>query len=65
MWKAAGLKDIARPGLHQFVLLDAARADGPSSESGVTLDWDVARAVADAGESYTASITTTAAKRWM
>lgn len=58
--EAAGLKDIARPGLHQFVLLDAARADGLSGGSGVTLDWDVARAVADAGESYTATVTAAA-----
>ncbi|KAH8115439.1 IGPS-domain-containing protein [Phellopilus nigrolimitatus] len=47
---AGGVAGIARPGLHQFVLLDALRADGLSGGSGTTVDWALARAVADAGE---------------
>ncbi|KAI5118272.1 hypothetical protein M0805_006014 [Coniferiporia weirii] len=55
---AGGVEGIARSGLHKFVLLDAARADGLSGGSGKTLDWEVARALVDAGE--TGSIPTRA-----
>jgi anthranilate synthase / indole-3-glycerol phosphate synthase / phosphoribosylanthranilate isomerase len=46
-----GLKDIARPGLHQHVLLDAAVSPGGlSGGSGKTFDWELAKRVVRAGE---------------
>lgn len=51
----SGVEGISRPGLHQYVLLDAARADGLSGGSGKALDWDLARSVVDAGEASAAS----------
>ena len=45
-----GLRDVTRPGLHAFVLLDAQRSDGLSGGSGKTIDWARARALVDAGE---------------
>ena len=45
-----GLREVTRPGLHAYVLLDAQRKDGLSGGSGKTIDWDCARALADAGE---------------
>ncbi|KAG8221349.1 indole-3-glycerol phosphate synthase-domain-containing protein [Butyriboletus roseoflavus] len=48
--EADGLRDVTRPGLHAFVLLDAQRSDGLSGGSGETIDWVRARALVDAGE---------------
>ncbi|KIJ15459.1 hypothetical protein PAXINDRAFT_133442 [Paxillus involutus ATCC 200175] len=49
--EGGGVRDIARPGLHQFVLLDSQRAsDGLSGGSGRVVDWDLAREVVVAGE---------------
>ncbi|KAG9316954.1 indole-3-glycerol phosphate synthase-domain-containing protein [Chiua virens] len=45
-----GLRDVTRPGLHAFVLLDAVRSDGLSGGTGKTIDWERARSVVDAGE---------------
>lgn len=48
-----GLEDIARPGFHKYILLDAIKPGATSKLSGgagVPVDWDLARAVADAGE---------------
>lgn len=45
-----GLKDIAQPGLHKFILLDALRSDGLSGGSGKRVDLALARSVVDAGE---------------
>ncbi|KDN47878.1 hypothetical protein RSAG8_03298, partial [Rhizoctonia solani AG-8 WAC10335] len=48
-----GLEDIARPGFHRHILLDAIKpgaANKLSGGAGVPVDWDLARAVADAGE---------------
>lgn len=48
-----GLEDIARPGYHKYILLDAIKPGATSKLSGgagVPVDWDLARAVADAGE---------------
>ncbi|KAH9912174.1 N-anthranilate isomerase [Fomitopsis serialis] len=44
--------EVTRPGLNQFVLLDAVRpgGDGLSGGSGAKLDWEVARAVVERGE---------------
>jgi anthranilate synthase/indole-3-glycerol phosphate synthase/phosphoribosylanthranilate isomerase len=44
-----GLEGIGRPGYHNFVLLDAARADGLSGGSGKILDWDLAKRFVDGG----------------
>ncbi|KAI0301581.1 N-anthranilate isomerase [Multifurca ochricompacta] len=47
-----GLDGIARPGLHQHVLLDTAVSPGAlSGGSGKTFDWELARRVVLAGES--------------
>ena len=46
----AGLREVTRPGIHGFVLLDAVRSDGLSGGSGKTVDLDCARAVVDRGE---------------
>ncbi|KIK90839.1 hypothetical protein PAXRUDRAFT_831327 [Paxillus rubicundulus Ve08.2h10] len=49
--EGGGMRDIARPGLHQFVLLDSQRAsDGLSGGSGRVVDWDLARKVVMDGE---------------
>ncbi|KAF8547626.1 hypothetical protein OG21DRAFT_1472157 [Imleria badia] len=48
--KTGGLRDVTRPGLHAFALLDAQRSDGLSGGSGKTIDWACARALVDAGE---------------
>ncbi|KAH7926947.1 hypothetical protein BV22DRAFT_1008012 [Leucogyrophana mollusca] len=54
----AGLDDITRPGLHEFVLLDSQRTgDGLSGGSGKTVDWDVAARVVQAGELITGEST--------
>ncbi|PCH36729.1 N-anthranilate isomerase [Wolfiporia cocos MD-104 SS10] len=48
-----GLRDITRPGLHAFVLLDAVapgRTDGLSGGAGVSLDWARARRIVEPGE---------------
>jgi len=45
-----GLEGIARPGLHEFVLLDSMRPDGLSGGSGKIVDWDLAASVVAAGE---------------
>ncbi|KAF8700899.1 Multifunctional tryptophan biosynthesis protein, partial [Rhizoctonia solani] len=48
-----GLEDIARPGFHRHILLDAIKPGATnklSGGAGVPVDWDLARAVADAGE---------------
>lgn len=47
---AGGLRDVTRPGLHAFVLLDAQRSDGLSGGSGKTIDWERARALVNGGE---------------
>ncbi|KAH9828732.1 N-anthranilate isomerase [Rhodofomes roseus] len=46
------IAEVTRPGLNQFVLLDAVRpgGDGLSGGGGVTLDWDIAREVVERGE---------------
>ncbi|KZT69726.1 hypothetical protein DAEQUDRAFT_745146 [Daedalea quercina L-15889] len=46
------LAEVTRPGLNQFVLLDAVRPGGGglSGGSGAKLDWDVAREVVARGE---------------
>ncbi|KAH9988050.1 N-anthranilate isomerase [Russula vinacea] len=45
-----GLKDVARPGLHQYVLLDTAVSPGGlSGGKGKTFDWDLAKRVVLAG----------------
>ncbi|KAF9010473.1 anthranilate synthase component II [Cyathus striatus] len=41
---------ITRSGAHQFVLLDSLRDDGMSGGSGNVVDWELARALVDAGE---------------
>lgn len=48
----SGLKDITRPGIHQFILLDSMRDDGSgvSGGSGKVLDLELAKRVVDAGE---------------
>ncbi|EJD07993.1 IGPS-domain-containing protein [Fomitiporia mediterranea MF3/22] len=46
----SGVEGITRPGLHQFVLLDAMREDGKSGGSGKVVDWELARRVVEAGE---------------
>lgn len=48
--KGKGVEGIARPGLHQFVLLDSVRDDGLSGGSGKVVDLELAREVVDAGE---------------
>ncbi|KAF9228338.1 hypothetical protein BS17DRAFT_692939 [Gyrodon lividus] len=49
--EGGGVRDITRPGLHQFVLLDSQRtSDGLSGGSGKVVDWDLAREVVMAGE---------------
>ena len=48
-----GLDDITRPGLNEFVLLDAAApgsANGLSGGTGTKVDWELAKRVVDAGE---------------
>jgi anthranilate synthase/indole-3-glycerol phosphate synthase/phosphoribosylanthranilate isomerase len=46
-----GLEEITRPGLSSFVLLDSVReSDGMSGGSGKVVDWNIAKAVVDAGE---------------
>ncbi|KAG9125981.1 bifunctional tryptophan synthase trp1 [Ceratobasidium sp. 392] len=48
-----GLEDIARPGFHRHILLDAIKpgaANKLSGGAGVPVDWDLARAAADGGE---------------
>ncbi|KAB5593805.1 Indole-3-glycerol-phosphate synthase [Ceratobasidium theobromae] len=48
-----GLEDIARPGYHQHILLDAIKPGAGnklSGGAGIPVDWDLARAAADAGE---------------
>lgn len=46
-----GLRDVARPGLHQHVLLDTAVSRGGlSGGGGKTFDWEVAKRVVLAGE---------------
>ncbi|KAG9081732.1 bifunctional tryptophan synthase trp1, partial [Ceratobasidium sp. UAMH 11750] len=48
-----GLEDIARPGYHKYILLDAIKpgtANKLSGGAGVPVDWDLARAAADGGE---------------
>lgn len=46
------LAEVTRPGLNQFVLLDAVHpaSDGLSGGSGAKLDWDVAREIVERGE---------------
>ena len=46
------LAEVTRPGLNQFVLLDAVHpaSDGLSGGSGVKLDWDVAKEIVERGE---------------
>jgi anthranilate synthase/indole-3-glycerol phosphate synthase/phosphoribosylanthranilate isomerase len=48
----SGLKNITRPGAHQFVLLDSMREDGSgvSGGSGKILDLSLAKRAVDAGE---------------
>ncbi|OSX61900.1 hypothetical protein POSPLADRAFT_1170489 [Postia placenta MAD-698-R-SB12] len=49
----AALRDLTRPGLNQYVLLDAVRPgnkDGLSGGAGVAVDWGLARAVVERGE---------------
>ncbi|KAI0960710.1 hypothetical protein AcV7_000014 [Taiwanofungus camphoratus] len=51
--KGSGLKDLGRPGLNAFVLLDAVRpgsVNGLSGGSGARIDWALARAVVEGGE---------------
>ena len=44
-------KDLTRPGLNEFILLDAIRPGATlSGGAGVPLDWDAVQKVADAGE---------------
>ncbi|KAF8331404.1 indole-3-glycerol phosphate synthase-domain-containing protein [Cantharellus anzutake] len=51
----AALREITRPGLHEFVLLDSVRPGAKlSGGSGMTLDWDVAKRVVEAGETSAA-----------
>ncbi|CAE6443726.1 hypothetical protein RSOLAG1IB_05831 [Rhizoctonia solani AG-1 IB] len=48
-----GLEDIARPGFHRHILLDAIKPGATnklSGGAGIPVDWDLARAVSDAGE---------------
>ena len=46
-----GLRDVARPGLHHYVLLDTAVSPGGlSGGKGKTFDWDHAKRVVLAGE---------------
>ena len=44
------LRGLRRPGLNEFVLLDSVRDDGVSGGSGKIVDWDLAKAVVEAGE---------------
>jgi anthranilate synthase/indole-3-glycerol phosphate synthase/phosphoribosylanthranilate isomerase len=51
-----GVDGVARPGLHQHVLLDAAVSPGGlSGGSGKKFDWEVARRIVVAGEGGTSS----------
>ncbi|KAI0061154.1 N-anthranilate isomerase [Artomyces pyxidatus] len=46
-----GLEGLTRPGLHEFLLLDAAAAAGGlSGSSGSRVDWEIARRVVGGGE---------------
>ncbi|QRV84287.1 hypothetical protein RhiJN_12303 [Ceratobasidium sp. AG-Ba] len=46
-----GLEDIARPGYHKHILLDAIKPGAKvSGGAGIPVDWDLARAAADGGE---------------
>ncbi|VDC01500.1 unnamed protein product [Peniophora sp. CBMAI 1063] len=46
-----GLADLTRPGLHEYVLLDAAAtAGGLSGGSGKSVDWNLVRGVVEKGE---------------
>jgi anthranilate synthase / indole-3-glycerol phosphate synthase / phosphoribosylanthranilate isomerase len=46
-----GLKDVARPGLHKYVLLDTAVSPGGlSGGKGKKFDWELAKRVVLAGE---------------
>lgn len=48
-----GLDDLTRPGLNEFVLLDAVRpgsANGLSGGTGTKIDWELARSVVRRGE---------------
>ncbi|TDL20038.1 N-anthranilate isomerase [Rickenella mellea] len=52
----AGIEEITRPGLHDFVLLDSMRPqDGLSGGSGQVVDWEVAKEVVERGEVYRAA----------
>jgi len=45
------LREITRPGFHEFVLIDSMRLGSKlSGGSGTTLDWDVAKKIVEAGE---------------
>ncbi|KAF8588879.1 N-anthranilate isomerase [Ramaria rubella] len=51
----SSLSDVARPGLHQFLLLDSVRdvqlgEEGLSGGSGKVLDWDAIKDTVEAGE---------------
>ena len=51
--RGEGLKEITRPGLNRFVLLDAVPTgsqNGLSGGTGTKMDWEVARAVVERGE---------------
>ena len=54
-----GLKEITRPGLNRFVLLDAVPTgsqNGLSGGTGTKMDWEVARAVVERGEGNAVSV---------
>lgn len=55
-------RDMTRPGLNQFILLDAVRPGSKlSGGAGVAIDWVMARTIVDAGELPSASATSTTA----
>lgn len=54
----ASTRDMTRPGLNQFILLDAVRPGAKlSGGAGMALDWEAARSIVDAGELASSSST--------
>lgn len=48
----ADIKELTRPGLHQYLLLDASvPGEKLSGGAGISFDWEIAKKVVDAGES--------------